>query len=370
MAKLVALCLLLKGLWLKLPEPFLPFLSALDHVGSPTFFQRLLQLAFVVSAAALLFNCSVRISCLVLGSTILLSILSSRPFYQSNRLFCACLLLMAALQRPGRKPWLLRWQVATVYFGAGLNKLADVDWRSGQFFQNWVVGLHHQALYAKLAAWLPGLLLSRMMSWATIVIELSLFVGFLVPRFYPLAIWGNIMLQTALMFSTGKTFGMFYYAMVASSLVFVDWPQVGLAVLYDGNCHFCAKLRNFFERADLEGWFRWVSLKGTPTAGKVSEDSLCRRLRLSIGRRAYAGFEAIKMLLLFNPLTYFLLLLVFTAPQPSFFAYRKWVAILLLAFFSPLFGPLGEALYDQVTRNRHFLPHQRGHKPFPAAMAL
>jgi hypothetical protein len=173
MAKLVALCLLLKGFWLRLPEPFLPFLPFFDYVGSPAIIHRVLQITFVASAASLLFNWHVRTSCLVLGSAILLGILASRPFYQSNRLFCACLLLMAALQRPGRKPWLLRWQVATLYFGAGLNKLADVDWRSGQFFENWVVGLHHQALYTKIAAWLPGLLLSQIMSWATILIELS-----------------------------------------------------------------------------------------------------------------------------------------------------------------------------------------------------
>src|SRR5437660_10006791 len=69
MAKLIALCLLLTNHVRLLPDPFLPFIPLLDRIGAPATFQFALQLVFVASAIALLFNRWVRASCLLLGGS-------------------------------------------------------------------------------------------------------------------------------------------------------------------------------------------------------------------------------------------------------------------------------------------------------------
>jgi predicted DCC family thiol-disulfide oxidoreductase YuxK len=265
---------------------------------------------------------------------------------------------MAGLQQPGQEPWLVRWQVAILYFGAGLNKLLDVDWRSGQFFENWVVQLHHQALYMKVSGWLPHMLLSRIMGWATILTELSLCIGFLLPRFYGWALWGNVIFQTALMFSAKRTFGMFYYATLASCLAFVNWPQPGLTVLYDSKSSFCTGIKNLFRKIDLEQWFHWEPFQKAEAHQGISEEAFLGRLHLVGQDRVHSGFEAIKGLLLYNPLTYFLIVVVLAAP-PSSFAYRRWIAVILLGLFSPVFAPVGEALYDRVAGNCRWLPRKQ-----------
>jgi predicted DCC family thiol-disulfide oxidoreductase YuxK len=361
MTKLIALCLLLTGgIWRELPGPFLPFVPILDHIGPAAVYHRVLQVALLVAAISLLLNRHVRTSCLVLGSVILFAILCSKPFYQSNRLFSACLLLMAGLEQPSQEPWLIRWQVAILYFGAGLNKLLDVDWCSGQFFENWVVRLHHQALYMRVSGWLPNMLLSRIMGWTTILTELSLSIGFLVPRFYGLALWGNVIFQTALMFSAKRTFGMFYYAMLASCLAFVKWPQPGLTVLYDGGCSFCIGIKNLFRKIDFEEWFHWMPFEMAATHHGISVEASRGRLHLVGQGRVHSGFEAIRRLLLYNPPTYFLIAVLLAAPSSSF-AYRRWIAVILLGLFSPLFAPAGEALCDLAAGNRHWMGRKQNY---------
>ena len=78
----------------------------------------------MLAAAGLLFNRRVRVCCLALGGTIIVSILASRPAYQNNRLFVAALFVMIGLGRSGRgeAPRFLRWQIVLVYGGAALNK--------------------------------------------------------------------------------------------------------------------------------------------------------------------------------------------------------------------------------------------------------
>jgi hypothetical protein len=75
-AKLIALTLLVTNHVRLLTDPFLPFLPILDRIPH-AFFQRTVQVVFVASAVALLFNRRVRLSSLILGATILLSVVAS-----------------------------------------------------------------------------------------------------------------------------------------------------------------------------------------------------------------------------------------------------------------------------------------------------
>ena len=350
-AKLIALCLLLTNHVRLLPDPFLPFLPIFDQLP-PLAFQRTLQVAFVVSAVALLFNRSVRVSSLVLGLTIILAVVSSKAYYGNNKLFCGCMLFLTGLHQPGQSPWLLRYQLVIVYFGAGLNKLLDADWRSGQFMEHWATDRLKHSLYIQVASWLPPMLLAKLMCWAAIVTELGISAAFLIRRLWPLAIWGNLLFQSALMLFTGTTFTMFFYAMTAASLVFVDWPW-RLMVIYDGDCGFCNRTREWWERFDLERLIGWEPFQsGVNRRYGIPDAAVQRRLYLVTEKRIYGGFAAFKIMLLYNPITYFAIALLVTTPV------RLWVVASLLLLFSPFFAPIGEAAYDLVARNRHRLSAQ------------
>ena len=356
MAKLIALCLLLTGHVTLLPQPFLPFLPIFDHMGDPVVFQWVLRVAFVASALALLFNRSVRVSAFVLGATILVGVLSSKIYYGNNKIFCGFILLLTGLQRPGQDPWLLRYQVAIVYFGAGLNKILDPDWRTGQFFEFWAVEVLRNSWYVAAINWFPPMALSWFMGWFTIAAELGLAAGFLARRFYPYAIWGGILLHSGMLLFANSTYTMFFYAMLASFLLFAPWPRSPMLVLYDGDCGFCTQTKDWIARFDFDRMFDWQPLQGG--AGlryRLSDEVLRERLHLIAGAKIYAGFAAFKMMLLYNPLFYFTVATLLTLGGGVRW-FRDGLVVALLVFFSPFFAPLGEAAYNWVARNRYRIP--------------
>jgi hypothetical protein len=358
MAKLLTLTFLIRQVD-DLPEPFLPFLSIFDNIGSPVVFQRTLQTIFVLAAISLFVNRYVRASCLILGSVIVVTLLSARLYFENNRTFIGCMLLLVGLYQFGPREklslWLVRLQVPLLYFGAALNKVLDVDWRSGQFFENWMVHILNQPFYITVSSWLPHMTFSWLMSWTTIVIEIALCIGFLVRRLFPWAIWVGIAYHTALLLFTGRTFGLFFYGVLSSYLAFVKWPPLPMTVLYDAACEFCVKGRRLLEGIDLEDLFHWVPNQPGEPGHAPPEDSPHRTMQLIADGKTYAGFEALKMILLYNPVTYFVLdviLVVLMASQLEWVRLREWIVVLVFLTFSPLFSPVGRAVYNRGARLR------------------
>jgi hypothetical protein len=326
LAKLVALCVLLSLDWRNLPDPFLPFVPVLSHLGPGPLFRFSLKAIVLAGLFALLFNRHVRAACLTIGSVYLMAILSSRIYFQNNRLFVASLFLLAGLSEQGKTPWLLRCQVALVYFSAGLNKLLDPGWRSGDFFSAWSGPFIKEKLYFRVEALLPGGMLAWLFSWSTIAGELGLSFS-LLTRWFSTAVWIGALFHTGLLFLTGRTFGMFYYAALASYLSFLEWPRRRVTVLYDGDCSACTSTRRFFEAITLE-----------PIADWVPSRMADKRVHALVDGRIYTGFAAIKMLLLYNPVVYFVIATVLAVPEPAGFPYRRWVAALLWIVFAPFFS--------------------------------
>lgn len=345
MAKLIVLALLLQP-HLPLSNHFLPFFRFFDRVGSPAVFHGVLMLTFVLGSAALFLNRRSRSASLVLGLTILISILASRPTFSNNLAYCGALLLLIGLQPSDREPWLLRLQVVLLYFGAGLNKLLDPDWRRGQFFEYWFGHVHSHTWYLHIASRMPPFLASRLMSWASISTELGLSVMLLLRRLYPLAIWVGLAFHTSMLVLANTTFHMYYFAACASYLAFVSWPQEPVRVLYDRDCSFCVKVKHFYEHIDLERRCRWTSWPRAVNAEWLAARSSRSRIRLTIGEKEYAGFAALKMLLLYNPLTYFALVVVLRAPD--LLDQRRWIAAFVLLLFSPLAEPLGNRVFSRL----------------------
>jgi predicted DCC family thiol-disulfide oxidoreductase YuxK len=356
MAKLIGLCLLLTNHVRQIPDPWLPFVPVFDWIGAPAAFQRALQVVFTISAIALLFNRRVRLCCLLLGGSILIGVISSKAYYGNNKTFCGLILFLTGLYEPGQEPWLLRIQFAIVYFGAGLNKLLDADWQSGVFMEHWATARLKNQMYMTIATWLPAMLLAKLMSWGTIVTELGMSAAFLVRNRFPLGILASLLFQSSLLLVSGTTFNMFFYATQAALLMFVDWPRSRWLVIYDGDCGFCNRSKEWIERVDLEGLLDWRPYQsGAGRAYGISDAGASERLYLVAGSKIYSGFRAFRMMLLFNPVTYVAMAVLIAAPPGEAALYRRIVVTGLLLFFLPAFAPAWEWVYRVVARNRYRL---------------
>jgi hypothetical protein len=225
MCKILAVAALATGHFTILPDPFLPFIPGLDQLLPPVVFQGTLQTVFVLAALALLFNRSVRASALVLGSCFLLAVVSSKAYYGNNKTFCGLVLVLAGLSDFDRPPYLFRWQLSLVYFGAALNKLIDPDWQSGLFFEYWASAKVKNPVYLYIAPLLPTLVAGQIMCWGTIVAEFAVSFGLFFASLVPWALWINILFQVGLLEFTGNTFTLFFYGMTAVTLAFVTWPS-------------------------------------------------------------------------------------------------------------------------------------------------
>ncbi len=352
-AKLLVVTLLATGHVATLPDPFLPFLRVFDRIGHPEAFRLGLQILFVAGSIAVLFNRRVRLASLTVGLTILVGIASSRIYWANNTFFAGAALTLIGLHASGRSVWLLRAQVALIYFGAGFNKILDPDWLSGQFFEHWTENLGHD-LYIRAAALLPPMALSRFMCWATIATELSLFIGFATPRLHPYAIWLGVLFHAAMTLFTGITFVLFLYVAPIAYLAFARWPRQTTEVLYDGDCGICARTRRWFEARDFEGAFRWTTFQsGAGDRFGITREALRRRLHIVVdGTRIHEGFRAFKLMLLYNPVTYFVMLGALLVLHDGPAGMRSLLLVLMIGFFFPLFDPIGQWFYDLVARNR------------------
>lgn len=352
-AKLIVVTMLATGHVTTLPDPFLPFLSVFDRIGDPALFRTALQVLFLAGSAALLLNRGVRLASLVVGMTILVGIAASRIYWANNTFFMGAVLTLIGLYTSERSVWLLRVQVAMIYFGAGLNKILDPDWLSGQFFEHWTVNLEHD-LYRRAAALLPEMALSKFMCWATIATEWSLFVGFAWPRLWVFAIWLGILFHAAMTLFTGITFVLFLYVAPAAYFAFARWPRTQTEVIYDGDCGICAKTKRWFEALDFEGAFRWTTFQsGTGDRFGISRDALAKRLHVVVdGERIAEGFQAFKLMLLYNPVTWFVMLGVLLSLHWGPAWARSLAIAGMIGFFFPAFDRVGQAAYDLVARNR------------------
>ncbi len=331
MVKMLAMVVLLVNHVRILPDPWLPFIPGLDRIP-PLLFQRTIQTVFLVSAIAIIFNRRVRLASLVLGSTILLSVVSSKAYYGNNKTFCGLMFFLAGLYQPGG-PNFIPWQLAITYFGAGLNKALDPDWHSGVFFENWAVHRLQHPWYIALDSRLPPLALAKFMCWTTIVTELGTVPCLLIPSLQYWAVLANIFFQSSLLLFTGTTFTLFFYSMTAASFAFFTWPEDKVRVFYDETRTLTRRIKSFFAAWDLDHIFQWV-----PRSSGASADS-SSPLTLHTGNNAYSGFRAVRMLFLLNPITYFLLACSIAAfgdlPGGQAALYRRLIVAIGLVLLMP-----------------------------------
>lgn len=310
-AKIVALVFVVTGGW-RLTDPYLPFIGFFGDLASPATFQHVAQAIWLVAAASLLLNQLVRPSCLALGGTLLVAQLCSQAYRTNNLTFTALLLLLIGLSDRNTAKMFIRAQFVVLYFWAGTNKLLDVNWRSGAFFESWV-GIHaYGSAYRNVASHLPSMVLSTIASWGVIVTELFISVTFAVRKLVPVGILLVVAYHSSLFLLTGTTFTMFWFSLTAACIALVDWPASAPTVQYSGHGHF-GRLVGFLRRIDFGQAFTWHR----------STDS---ELQLVSAERRFSGRDALGRVVLYHPTIYMVLYALAAIHQPQ----RRWAAVIAL----------------------------------------
>lgn len=302
MAKIIAVVFVLSGQVAALHQPFLAFIPGLDQAAASIPIAPALQVAVVVAAIALVFNRYVRTACLIIGAVILFSILSSRMYYQNNRLYAGLVLLLLGLYHRDIGARLVQLQVILMYFGAALNKLLEVDWRNGHFFATWAAVSPYHTLYSSAAHLLPGAWLYILMGWSVILVEFVIAAAFAIPRFRPFAIWLAVGYHTSLLVVAGRTFGLFWFSLLASYLAFVELPPI-TGTVHVPVAGLWRRIGALLQRLDLEDALTWAP---------AAIESLQLRAR-AVTRK---GLLALLYVILLNPITY-LISAALLAPLPE-----------------------------------------------------
>lgn len=225
-AKLLVLYWIINKDFLSLPEPFLPFIPVFDLIKSPYLYTQFLQCAFLIFAMMLFLNRVVRLCSFMAGFIIFLCILGARDYFSNSYFFFACFLMLIGLYNNEKSLWLLRAQIALVYFGAGLNKIFDADWLTGQYFEFWAREILRHSWYISLSDQFSPMLISKIICWLAIMVEGALAVLFTFPSLTSLAIALGILFHTgALVFTGAPDSAAFLYAMLCSYVAFIHRPE-------------------------------------------------------------------------------------------------------------------------------------------------
>lgn len=300
-AKLLAASLLLQGYIAALPEPFLPLVPWL-RPPHPELVQAFLQFGATAAALLLLGNRRTRTCAIALGGMVFFSLLATRGEYRNSKFFVACILILIGLYAGRKSLALLRAQFVLVYLGSGLNKLLDVDWRSGQYFDYWQSEILGNAAWEAVSDRFPPLFLGQAAGWVGIVTELVLGIALAFPPLTSVVVAAATVFHAVSVMMAGTTFGIFFAALLFSFPVLFAWPSPGeTQARFDPGRRFHAALARLSEKVDREGW---VEAEAVPGAA----------LELDLRGRTWRGAPAVALWLLLLPATWFTGAVVLATP--------------------------------------------------------
>lgn len=280
----------------------IPYFPELEGLGTPSEFRHVLRALSRLGFVLLLVTPWARLGSLLIGGVLLTGLLACRPCQSVAHTYVACVLLVLACSSRRTGVSLLRLQVVILYAAAALNKVFDVDWWNGRYFETLMIDRHGHALYAWVSDLLPPLLLSKVMGIASIAIEAILAVCFLRPGGYRFGVWLGVAFHSAMVLLLNATFGPFYAAMLASYLAFVHWPE---------------RVETRFSR-----WAPDWNAPSTPGAVAV------------LDRRTWTGVLALQRLILVHPAFYYVVAALLH-PLLPLEATPGLIVLVLAAFFAP-----------------------------------
>jgi hypothetical protein len=199
----------------------LPYLEFLDAIA---FFDAIVLATAIAGGALIMISNRVRTGCLLMGLAYLAGLLAARPAQSVAHTYVACLFLMLAMSSHSAGTRLVRAQVIVLYLASALNKIVDVDWWNGRYFEAFLVQRHEKQLYIAVASLFPPMTLSIAMGVLIIVTEVALALLLLRPRLIPYGVVLATVFHASMAIFMGMTFGPFVTAMFLSFLAFIPWP--------------------------------------------------------------------------------------------------------------------------------------------------
>ena len=299
-AKILLLGLLLKGYHNNLPDVFAPIVPIFEGIPAP-YWRRLLKLVVFLGGISLVFNHSVRISCFAIGAVFIVATMSARTEFHNGTFFLGLVFVMIGLQERGKPPTLLAWQLGVMYFGAGLNKLLEADWRSGQYFANFLGTVKQSPIYLTAAGQLPDGLLPLLLCWQVITMEISAGILFFVPRFRKIAVWLAAGVHAGAAVLVYADYGIYLSAVLTSYLLVLEWPD---------------RLAVAAPRAGLGAilvFLHRLSHRNDPTVTYETRPST--DLEIRVDERVHTGFAAFWRLALWTPALYAFVMIVMTSAR-------------------------------------------------------
>lgn len=219
--KLSFLVVLIKGYYLELEAPFIPFIHLLDLFHGSEMYTWTLRSVFFLGGGLLLFNKWPKFGATLMGSVLLIHLLGTRLDFKNHVFLTACIFLICGLAPNKHALFIYRLQFALIYFGATLNKLLEPDWRTGHFFRNWMEERLNYPFLADIAHATHPTLVYAASSWSTIVIEAAMVFLILIPKYNRAAIWiaAGFHFSTTV-FTGGTIFGFFVPGLLIAFLGF------------------------------------------------------------------------------------------------------------------------------------------------------
>ena len=303
MCKLLLLLLLLlviHGFQWTISDPYIPFILGLDRFRSqPSVFEFVLKATFGLAGLCLLLNFKVRTSAIILGATVIVTLLASQPMHRNHIFIVGCLFLLAGLHRRDEDAWLIKAQFCVMYFGAFLNKGLDPDWRTGQFMHYWLHGHLANPFYETFSPLLPELWFGMLLSWTVIVAEFSLVILFFVPRWRSRAVWLALAMHLGFLLVVGRrSFGHFTEDVLIGLLAFLSWPKTATALRLAPSFR---AIRPFWK---LVSWDQQFELGERPLRQHTW-------LELDVGKRTLRNVSGLAYFLKYNTASYFALFCAF-----------------------------------------------------------
>ena len=321
MCKLLVILLTAHHMFFKIADPFIPFISALDWFNEhPNVFKYSLRAIYALSAFALLFNIKVRTASIVVGLTVILNILASKPLFFNHAFICGCALFLAGLTNDKEPPYLLIFQLSLVYFGASINKFFEPDWWSGAFMDTWLGVARENPVYLYFTKLLPEFLLAKLLSYIAMFTEFAIAILILFKRTRNLTLWFIIIFHMSLFTLTSFRFGHFIDSLAYILLAFLSIPKEQMIVNYKSKT--LDKLKRFFNFLDRDKKQVWSPL---PTESH-------NWLRLKTKDKTLYNHDALKDLFLYTPNFFMLITCIDMAMYVILYNHRTALFVLNMIF--------------------------------------
>ncbi len=332
MCKLLFLLLLINGFWAYISDPFIPFIRALDLFhNAPGLFEALVKSLFMGAGIGLLFNVKVRWMAIILGISLILFLLASKPRFRNHIFICGCAFLLAGLTDKEKDPWLLYWQLSLVYLGAVINKVLQIDWWNGQFMHNWLYVARENEFYTSIASLLPDRLFAKILSWSSMGIELWISIALLFKKYHSRVVWVILIFHTMLYGMTGFRFGHFYEDILVYLLVFLYWPESDIVISVSR-----PRIRWTHVLLSIFNWNRQFIINDQPIEN-------AKWLKVEYEDKVEYNQQALGSVILYSPATYFLILMLdsairflFPSPQEQVLT-MIWLTLGLIFFLKRKF---------------------------------